>query len=207
MTTAPQQVATILHTLATALPGAFLAQYFPEQSGQEIRRILTETAEALDGPRQWQPADHPAPDQPLPSASTSVSGNDRLILFSDGASRGNPGLAGAGIQILDQRRQEILAAAKFLGQCTNNEAEYLALIFGLQEARRLGAREISIYLDSELVVRQLNGIYQVKNERLKALFAQAKRELSHFAKRQIGHVPRAQNQRADQMANQGIDER
>lgn len=207
MRTAPQQAAAILETLAAALPGAFLAQHFPEQSGQEIRRILTETAESIKGSKPKPQTARSAPVQPAVTAPNAAPGHDRLILYSDGASRGNPGLAGAGIHILDQAQHEILAASKFLGQCTNNEAEYQALIFGLQEARRLGAKEISIYLDSELVVRQLKGIYQVKNERLKTLFAQAKRELSHFAKRQIGHVPRAQNQRADQMANRGIDER
>jgi ribonuclease HI len=207
MSTAPHQAAAILQTLATALPGDLLTQWFPEQSGQEIRQILQETAAQLKG------TDSPAPSIPLeppvtkPLPTVTAAGAGRLTLFSDGASRGNPGLAGAGIQILDHAKNEILAASKFLGQCTNNEAEYQALLFGLQEARRLGGKSINIFLDSELIVRQISGRYQVKNERLKALFAQVKKELAHFSPHQTRHVPRAQNQRADQMANRAIDER
>ena len=131
----------------------------------------------------------------------------KLALFTDGASRGNPGLAGAGVQILDQEGRELLAASKFLGRCTNNEAEYQALIFGLREARRLGGGEVAVSLDSELIVHQLSGRYRVKNERLKPLFVQARAELAGFARHTVRHVPRAQNRRADQMANQGIDDR
>lgn len=205
MTAVHPQAAAILQTLATALPGDFLAQYFPDHTGQEIRRILSETASQLKG--QESPDNGPPQPTAIPAAQTPAAGTERLLLFSDGASRGNPGLAGAGIQLLDHDRREILAASKFLGQCTNNEAEYLALIFGLREASRLGCREISIYLDSELIVRQLNGTYQVKNQRLKTLFSEARKELSNFSRFQISHVPRAQNQRADEMANRGIDER
>lgn len=207
MSTAPHQAAAILQTLATALPGDLLAQWFPEQSGQEIRQILQATAAQLKGSDSPAPAIPAKPPVTKPHPAVAAAGAERLTLFSDGASRGNPGLAGAGIQILDHARNEILAASKFLGQCTNNEAEYQALLFGLQEARRLGGKSINIFLDSELIVRQINGRYQVKNERLKALFAQVQRELAHFSPHQTRHVPRAQNQRADQMANRAIDER
>lgn len=140
------------------------------------------------------------------AAVASPAADGHLVLFSDGASRGNPGLAGAGIQILDRANNELLAASKFLGQRTNNEAEYQALIFGLQEALRLGGTAISIFLDSELIVRQVQGRYQVKNERLKVLFNQVRQELAKFKSHQVGHVPRHQNQRADQMANRAIDQ-
>ena len=206
MTEVHPQAAAILQTLAAALPGEFLTQCFPDHTGQEIRQILTETATRLKGLEGARP-DLPAPPGPLPAPSAPALAKGRLTLFSDGASRGNPGLAGAGIQILGPGGDELLAAAKFLGHATNNEAEYLALIFGLQEARRLGAQEITVCLDSELIARQLHGVYQVKNQRLKGLFAQVQQELAHFARHQIRHVPRAQNRRADEMANRGIDER
>lgn len=133
MTEAPPQAAAILRTLATALPGEFLARWFPDHTGQEIRRVLIETAAQLKG--QEPSIEMPPEPAAMPAAATSATATDRLILFSDGASRGNPGLAGAGIQLLDHDRREVLASCKFLGRCTNNEAEYLALIFGLQEAR------------------------------------------------------------------------
>jgi len=197
--------AAILKTLAVALSGEALTAYFPEHSGAEIRQILAEAAEQLRG--QEAPPSRIPDAVPEAAASPAQGGDGHFVLFSDGASRGNPGLAGAGIQILDRAKNEILAASKFLGQCTNNEAEYQALIFGLQEARRLGATAISIFLDSELIVRQLQGRYQVKNERLKVLFGQVRMELAKFKSHRVGHVPRNQNQRADEMANRGIDER
>lgn len=205
MTEVHPEAAAILQTLAASLPGEYLARSFPDHTGQEIRHILTATAQALKGRQGATPDPPPLPHRAAPPSPATASGP--LTLFTDGASRGNPGLAGAGIQLLDSGRHEILAAAKFLGHCTNNEAEYLALLFGLQEARRLGSKEITVCLDSELVVRQLNGVYQVKNARLQGLFAQVKKELKHFARHQIRHIPRAQNQRADELANQGIDER
>ena len=207
MTLSHPQGAAILTTLASALPGEFLTQCFPDYTGQEVREFLRAMAAQCQGLEKSRPLEGREASVPVDEAVVPGNTCERLTLFTDGASRGNPGLAGAGIQVLDHGQQEILAAAKFLGQCTNNEAEYQALIFGLQEARRFGGKELTVCMDSELIVRQLRGIYQVKNERLKRLYGEAKRELAHFARLSIRHVPRAQNQRADQLANRGIDER
>ncbi|MCF8034478.1 MAG: ribonuclease HI family protein [Desulfarculaceae bacterium] len=130
-----------------------------------------------------------------------------LTLQADGGSRGNPGPAGAGAVLYDSQGQEVAGLSRYLGVATNNEAEYQGLIMGLEEARRLGAGELSIKLDSELIVRQLEGRYRVKAPGLKPLYAKVKGLLQSFAKVSILHVPRAQNARADQLANQAMDRR
>lgn len=130
-----------------------------------------------------------------------------LRLYTDGASRGNPGDAGAGIVVLDDRGREMIAQGKYLGTCTNNVAEYQALLLGLTEASRIGDGTIDIFLDSQLIVRQIQGVYRVKSSDLQPLFAQVKELLSSFADFTVSHIPREQNKRADQLANQGIDNR
>ncbi len=127
-------------------------------------------------------------------------------LFTDGASRGNPGQAGAGAVLFDTAGHELAARSLYLGECTNNVAEYRALLLGLQAALELDCTELEIRLDSELIVRQLQGRYQVKNEVLKPLFQEVKKLLLQLESWSVAHVPRAQNKRADQLANQGVDE-
>jgi len=128
-------------------------------------------------------------------------------LFCDGASRGNPGPAGAGAALFNPRGELQAQLARYLGETTNNVAEYQALILGLQEAARLGARRLQVFADSELLVRQLNGQYRVKAPHLLPLWRLAKNELQKFEASTISHVPRAENRLADELANQGIDQR
>lgn len=129
-----------------------------------------------------------------------------LHLFTDGASRGNPGLSGAGIIIAVPGGDVICRAKKFLGTCTNNEAEYKALNLGLAEALTRKHRNLKIFLDSELVVRQLEGTYRIKNARLSLLAAETRRLLSFLDSYSIEHVPREMNREADKLANEAIDE-
>lgn len=128
-------------------------------------------------------------------------------LFCDGASRGNPGPAGAGAALFNPRGEVAAKLARYLGETTNNVAEYQALILGLQEAARLGARQLQVLADSELLVRQLNGQYRVKAPHLLPLWRLAKTELQKFEACTVSHVPRAENRLADELANQGIDQR
>ncbi len=93
----------------------------------------------------------------------------KLVLHFDGGSRGNPGPAGAGVVLGDVQGQGVYEAGFYLGRMTNNMAEYSGLVKGLEEANRRGARELTIFADSELVVRQLNGDYRVKNDKLRPL--------------------------------------
>ena len=130
----------------------------------------------------------------------------KVILYTDGASRGNPGLAGAGFLVLDEKGALLDEGKTFLGERTNNEAEYDALIAGLKLARRLGCLEVEARADSQLMVRQLTGQYRVKNKRLIPLVLEVKKLAAAFAKVNYYHVPRAENAQADKLANQAIDE-
>lgn len=128
-------------------------------------------------------------------------------VYSDGASRGNPGLAGYGAWVLDTTTGQITELSGFLGITTNNVAEYQGLLAGLQFALEHGGGTVVIRADSQLMVRQLNGQYQVKHPRLRPLYDQAKHLLQRFDGWRAEHVPREQNKEADRLANQGIDQR
>jgi ribonuclease HI len=130
-----------------------------------------------------------------------------LTIYTDGASRGNPGEAGAGVIIYDQQGTIVKKIKAALGTTTNNVAEYMALIIALKEAVRLKADALQLFSDSELMVRQLKGIYRVKDRKMQALAAEAKKLLSNFIRYDIVSVPRSQNSEADKLANQAIDEK
>jgi ribonuclease H / adenosylcobalamin/alpha-ribazole phosphatase len=135
-----------------------------------------------------------------------VTQGRRLILYADGAARGNPGPAGAGAVLLDEEGNTVAELTLALGRATNNVAEYSALILGLEEARRLGASAIDVRMDSLLVVEQLRGRWRTKHPGLIPLALRARQLLSSFPERQIRHVPREQNLVADALSNRAIDE-
>ena len=132
--------------------------------------------------------------------------NGTAELYTDGASRGNPGEAGAGIALVDGSGNVLFEAKRYLGICTNNEAEYQALVLGLEETLKKKFRVVNVYLDSELVVRQMEGVYKIKNANLGRLAAEARKLLSFFEGYTIRHVPRHLNKEADRLANEAIDE-
>jgi len=123
----------------------------------------------------------------------------------DGGSRGNPGPAGAGISIDDDKGREVFAAGFFLGRKTNNQAEYAGLLQALKVLRAAGADSIRILTDSELVAHQINGVYRVKSGDLYPLYAEARKRLSSFKEWKVEYVPRAQNRFADKLVNQALD--
>ena len=128
----------------------------------------------------------------------------RLTIFSDGASKGNPGDAGIGVVISDENGTVLREIGQYIGKATNNAAEYAALIRGLQEAARLGATEVEIATDSELLARQIAGVYRVKSANLKPYYEQAIALVRSFRQVSISHVMREFNTRADELANEGI---
>lgn len=130
---------------------------------------------------------------------------DKIIVHIDGASRGNPGPAASGFIIKDSSGNQLLAKAVFLGQATNNVAEYNALTNALIAAKEITNQQIDIYSDSELLVRQINGQYKVKSEQIKPLFQQAKTLLENFHNWKVIHVLREKNKAADKLANQALD--
>ncbi|MGH7725575.1 MAG: ribonuclease HI family protein [Candidatus Eiseniibacteriota bacterium] len=127
-------------------------------------------------------------------------------LHADGAARGNPGPAAAGYVLDDPEGRPREAHGIVLGVATNNVAEYRALIVGLARALELGAETIDVRMDSELVVRQMLGVYRVKNEGLKPLYAEAQSLARRFRKFSIAHVRRELNERADREANRALDD-
>lgn len=189
----------ILRRLADHLDDDTLRTLFPGQHPRGIRRML------VGSPREGHAAAECSTSEHEPKAVAQPARTGRCRLFTDGASRGNPGKAGAGAVLLTEQGEELAARAVFLGTCTNNVAEYKALLIGLEEARRQGCTELAIHLDSELIVRQVQGRYKVKNEALLPLFQHVREQLAQFKTWSIAHVPRAENARADQLANQGID--
>ncbi len=126
-------------------------------------------------------------------------------LYSDGGSRGNPGKSGAGFVLLDEDKQEFVAGKKYLGIATNNVAEYTALILGLEKAQELKITCINCFLDSELIVKQLNGQYKVKHPDMKPLFKKVKNLSESFKSVSFTHIPRNKNKRADELANEAMD--
>ena len=128
------------------------------------------------------------------------------LLMVDGAARGNPGEAGCGAVIADENGVILKDLSRYLGRTTNNVAEYEGLLMGLEALLQLGQKHIVVQSDSQLLVRQLNGEYRVRDEKLKVLFAQATRLLRQFGSYRIVHVRREMNKLADRLANRGIDQ-
>lgn len=122
--------------------------------------------------------------------------------FVDGGARGNPGPAGAGA-VLDG--EQPLAISEYLGEATNNVAEYTALLLLLRRALESGYDELEVFADSELMVRQINGQYKVKDAKLRELFFQATELIAKLKKFSLAHIPREQNQAADRLVNEAID--
>jgi len=129
---------------------------------------------------------------------------DRVIINADGASRHNPGPASIGATIKDEQGHLLVSISRSIGWATNNQAEYRALIAALEKAIGLGARQVDIRLDSELVVKQMKGQYRVKNAALRPLYLRVAELLSQFESFTITNVPRAQNAEADSLANKAL---
>lgn len=127
-------------------------------------------------------------------------------LYTDGAARGNPGPAGAGVLLVNSQGRPVGRATLYLGQATNNQAEYRALLLGLALAQAAGVTDLEILLDSELVVRQLTGRYAVRSPDLQPLWQRVQEALRAFQTVRITHVAREANREADRLANRAIDE-
>ncbi len=131
--------------------------------------------------------------------------DSKLTLYVDGGARGNPGPAAAGVVLRNEGGTSLLEAGYLLGTLTNNQAEYSALLIGVRAARQAGAKSLTIYSDSELMVKQLMGEYRVKAGGLKPLFEDVQNQLLGLARWKIHHVLRDNNRRADELVNQALD--
>ena len=169
---------------------------FPGLTRERLARLIERVAEII------------APGNSRASALTdSALAPSKVRVYSDGAARGNPGPSGAGAVLVDSSGNVVDRLGKYLGIQTNNYAEYMGLLLGLKRARELGIREVEVFADSELMIRQLGGRYQVRSPSLRPLYEQALRLLNDFSRVKLVHVPRKMNAAADEMSNRAIDER
>ncbi len=130
----------------------------------------------------------------------------KLIIYTDGGARGNPGPAGIGAIAYDEKGNIVFEVSEYIGETTNNQAEYKAVLAALGEAEKKKAEELYFYLDSELIVKQLNGKYKIKNKGLQPLFVKVYNACLNFKRVEWRYVRRENNKEADRLVNKAIDE-
>ncbi len=134
--------------------------------------------------------------------------NKKIIIYTDGGARGNPGPAGIGVVIFNEDESQIISEhKKYVGETTNNQAEYQAVVLGLQEAEKIQPKEVEVRLDSELVCSQINRIYKLKNKDFQDSFIKIYNLKQQFNKITFKYIPREKNKLADKLANQAMDEK
>jgi ribonuclease HI len=195
---AGQRLSRVLELLGERLDAELLQPEFPDLTQEDVRGLFRALGEHLRSCHKW--LDSNRTDQ-----NRFETREITASLYCDGASRGNPGPSGAGVVLLDHNDDQILQLSCFLDSATNNEAEYQALIRGLEAAGELGLKSLRIFSDSELVVKQLRGEYKVRNPRLQSLYDMAMSRLKRFEEYAVLHVGRELNQQADRLANDAID--
>lgn len=186
------EMAAITAESSSALLAVSRQYYGEEVSPDTPVKLISFHFEPYDTPRQRQ---QPALGQTY----------EEIKLYADGGSRGNPGPSASGYALLDMSDNVIKKSGVYLGITTNNQAEYQALKLGLEEARRIGARELHVFMDSMLVVNQMKGIFKVKNRDLWPIHQAAKELAGQFGKVSYTHVPREFNKIADSEVNQTLD--
>jgi ribonuclease HI len=191
----PPSEESVLRHLSQTLSVSKTLKRFPSLKAKDLQKMLLRSAQQAEGKKD------------LVEIPPGRKGLPEFTIQADGASRGNPGEAGVGAVISDARGRTVKELKRFLGMATNNVAEYRAVILALEKALDFGAGSVTVYLDSELVVRQLRGEYRVREAHLKALHRQALEILNRFSKYSIQYVPREENRRADQLANEAIDQK
>jgi len=162
-----------------------IEQHYPDLNKERIKRFFNNVKKSLpEEEKQYK----------------------KLYLYTDGASRGNPGISGIGIVLLSEDREVISEENEYIGKATNNVAEYRALIKGLEKVKKYNPGYLEINSDSELLVKQLNGIYKVKSHAIIPLYRQAVELLTSFEQFSVQHIPRKYNDKADRQANLAIEE-
>lgn len=190
----PERLAEILRVIADRESLPVVSQLFPDLNRNYLNQHLGRIADQL------------SPELPTkPRAGAPLESTGRVVLKTDGGSRGNPGPSGAGWVVFSPDGAVIATGNEYLGRRTNNEAEYAAVLLGLQAVLELGYQSVDLRVDSELLVKQVKGIYRVKNERLKPLFGEVKRLLQRFSSSTVEHIRREANSDADRQANLAMD--
>lgn len=179
-----------------AMLNTFRGYYGPDVTLDTPVKVLEFDFTPLQKPTAFQ-----QPVEPSPSAEQL----HEIKLYGDGGSRGNPGPSASGYVLMDMHDKILLDAGVYLGITTNNQAEYLSLKYGLEEALKRNARIVHVFMDSMLVVRQMKGIYKVKNRDLWPIYQSVKDLLPKFEKVTFTHVPREFNKLADAAVNRTLD--
>jgi ribonuclease HI len=193
------ELRAILRRLCRARPGEGVLRLPANLSAEEALRALRAAVTALGAE-----AEEEAPPAAPPAARSTDT--RALRIHIDGGSRGNPGPAGVGVVLLTAGGEVVERLHHFIGQATNNTAEYRALLLGLERALARGCREVEVLSDSELLVRQLLGQYQVRHPDMRRLYGLAQELIGKLGRFTIRHIPRAQNAEADALANRAMDE-
>lgn len=204
--------AEILRFIAANEPFQETLRQHAQLDREGLQAVLERAAAVLEAPPAPVPAGNGPSDSGFFSSSALSSGpgvaaSNRIRVYSDGAARGNPGLAGAGAVLVEPNGRVVERLGKFLGVQTNNYAEYMGLLLGLKRAKELGVQEVEVFADSELMIRQLGGRYQVKSPSLRPLYEEVLELLNQFGRFKLVYVPREMNAAADEMSNRAIDER
>ncbi len=188
----PSDILSVLRRLCQARAGTGALDLPSDLSPREALEAVRAAVKLLE------------PSPRVRSRAAGVRGKVRVHI--DGAARGNPGPAGVGVLILGPEGEVVERLHRFIGEATNNVAEYQALLLALDRVLEHGYTDLEVRSDSELLVRQIQGRYQVKNPGLRPLYAVARERLAAFRHFDIRHVPREENAEADRLANRGIDE-
>jgi ribonuclease HI len=178
----------VLETLARELSVEAVLAEHPDWTAERLRDLLAEVARSY------------------PTDGAALADEGTVVAFVDGASRGNPGEAGCGVFFQDAEGRALHEASRYLGEATNNVAEYEAFILAVEEAVRLGWHTLKVVADSELLVRQLTGRYRVRNPGLKELYAKAVSMCRGLDSWSVEHTRREENVRAHELANDAIEE-
>jgi ribonuclease HI len=198
----------LLEALAATLDGGEVLARFPGLSRDELRRILREAARLFPDGFARLPGGHgahAAAGAGAPTAAAQLPWPAVVVAHVDGAARGNPGAAGAGVLLSDEAGEPLERIARYLGRATNNTAEYQALLIALGRAREAGVRHLKVFSDSELLVNQVNGRYRTSAPHLQRYLQEAIRLMREIGRVDVRHVRREQNAEADALANEAID--
>lgn len=182
------------------------SKYFWKKTSELQHETITDLSQLLLGIIQQEEITEKSINE-IEQNDVSIASEERVIIYSDGGSRGNPGPSAAGYVIINNREEVIAQGGEYLGITTNNQAEYQGVRIGLEKALELGFKQVDFRIDSMLVVNQMNGIYKIKNRELWPINERIRELMLKFEKVTFSHVRREFNQLADGMVNRTLDAR
>ncbi len=196
----------LLKAIYSSIDWPALYEAAPEADREQVDLLFRHLRQLLQESPRPKPSGEEGTDEEK-EMQEGIPDLETALLHTDGASRGNPGPGGAGIALYTPDGDEFFAEGQYLGKVTNNQAEYMAVEYGLKKALEMGVCRVTLRSDSQLLVRQINGRYQVNSDRLRPLYEDVVALLERFDDWQVESVPREQNRRADEMATNAARQR